>query len=81
MQSFTTKKGSTVYVSYMEDCDENEGGYYCEVELDVGEEDDALLVYMDNFVIHKEEIEGYEGVALWERLAELTECWLQDVEY
>ena len=28
------KAGQTVYITYIEDCGENEGGYYCEVYAD-----------------------------------------------
>lgn len=43
-----TKNGVKLYITFTDDCDENKGGYYCQVYLD---ENDAFEY--DNFVINK----------------------------
>lgn len=73
---FLTPKGTLVSVNFVPDVDENKGGYYCEVsEHEVN--DDTI----DNFVIHKEDIEGLAGEDLDDRLQELTKEYLKGVEY
>ena len=44
----TDKKGQKVYVTYIPDCDENEGGFYCETYTD-----DNCDNKIDDFCIHK----------------------------
>lgn len=73
---FLTPKGKLVEVDYVDDVDENKGGYYCEV-FDRVVDDDTL----DNFVIHKEDIEGLGGEDLDDKLQELTKEYLKGVEY
>lgn len=41
------KNGNTVYVSYLDDCDENEGGYYCQVYTDKWYDHE-----IDDFCVH-----------------------------
>lgn len=59
----TDKKGQKVYVTFIPDCGENEGGLYCETYTD-----DRCDKKIDDFCIHKgdcdftkEGIEGYIG--------------------
>lgn len=47
-----TKRGTIVYVTSTEDCDENKGGLYCQIYADP-----ELNNELDNFCIHKEELE------------------------
>lgn len=73
---FLTPKGTLVSVNFVPDVDENKGGYYCEVsEHEVP--DDTV----DNFVIHKEDIEGLGGEDLDDKLQELTKEYLKGIEY
>ena len=73
---FLTPKGTLVSVNFVPDVDENKDGYYCEVsEHEV--DDDTL----DNFVIHKEDVEGLDGEELQDKLQELTKEYLKGVEY
>jgi hypothetical protein len=51
----TTKNGVDLFISLCDDVEPNKGGYYCEVYL---EDDDCLCI--DNFVIHKEDLDCYE---------------------
>lgn len=44
------KAGQTVYITYIEDCGENEGGYYCEVYAD-----EDLMYDLDFFCVHPED--------------------------
>lgn len=39
----------SLYVSFTDDCEPNEGGFYCEVYNELDEE-------VDDFVIHKEDL-------------------------
>ena len=52
----TTKNGVELFITLCDDCDENKGGYYCEVYLDEDMEED-----FDNFVIHKEDLDCFEN--------------------
>ena len=47
-----TKNGVELFITLCDDCDENKGGYFCQVYLD----EDCSEDY-DYFVIHKEELE------------------------
>lgn len=38
-----------LYVTFTDDCEPNAGGFYCEIYNELDE-------YVDNFVIHKEEL-------------------------
>lgn len=42
------------YISYTKDCEENKNGYFCQVYIDKQQEYEV-----DNFCIHKEELEKY----------------------
>ncbi len=55
-----TKKGTKVYVTSTEDCDENEGGLYCQIYADSELENE-----LDDFCIHKDELENntFERIA------------------
>jgi hypothetical protein len=48
MVQVRTKNGVKLYITFTDDCGENEGGYYCQVYLD---ENDAFEY--DSFVINK----------------------------
>lgn len=81
MKRFVTKYGETVYVSYIDDVDPNEGGYYCEVEKDFGDKNEIVLHVVDNFVIHREDIEGLSCDGLDSKLEELTKDYLKECKY
>lgn len=50
-----TVKQTQVWVSFCEDCDCNEGGFYCQIYSDP-----YCDIEIDNFVIHVEDIENTE---------------------
>lgn len=81
MKRFITEDGATVYVSYIDDVDPNEGGYYCEVEQEFGNEFEIVLHVVDNFVIHREDIQGLSGKELDGKLEELTKDYLKGCKY
>lgn len=49
-----------LYVSSTPDCDENEGGYYCQVYLD-----EDMEYEIDDFCIHPEELAANPNVEHW----------------
>ena len=51
MITVQTKNGFNLYIALTADCDENAGGYYCEVYL----EDNVDSFEYDNFVIHNDD--------------------------
>lgn len=55
MIKVTTKNGLDLFIGLFDDVDQNKGGYYCEVYLEVG---DCLNI--DNFVIHKDDLDCFE---------------------
>ena len=48
-----TKKGTDVWVALVDDVDENEGGFYCEVYEDPWCDSDRI----DDFCIHPEDVD------------------------
>jgi hypothetical protein len=54
MEKVTTKHGNTYYVTFTDDCDNNVGGYYCQVYLDENLEEEIGF-----FVLHKRHIDEY----------------------
>lgn len=52
----TTKNGVELFITLCDDCDENKGGYFCQVYLD----EDCSEDY-DYFVIHKEDLDCFEN--------------------
>ena len=51
------KAGQTIYITYIPDCEYNEGGYYCETYSD--ENFDNKI---DDFCIHPDDIPGLENM-------------------
>jgi hypothetical protein len=56
------KAGQTVYITYTNDCGENEGGFYCETYSD--ENCDHKI---DDFCIYPEDIPGVDQMSYDER--------------
>lgn len=52
------------YIAVTEDCDENKGGYYCEIYRKSDTNHDNLIDY---FCIHKEELEQNNNIEFWIR--------------
>ena len=50
MITVMTKNGVKLFISLTDDCDDNKGGYFCQVYLN---EDD--MIEYDNFVIHRDD--------------------------
>lgn len=50
-----TRNGVELFITLCDDCDENKGGYFCQVYLD----EDCSEDY-DYFVIHKEDLDCFE---------------------
>ena len=57
------KAGQTVYITYIEDCGENEGGFYCETYSD--EDCDCKI---DDFCIYPEDIDDNEDMSYRDRI-------------
>lgn len=74
MQKVTTKRGNTYYVSFTDDCDDNVGGYFCQVYEEKPHED--LGEEIDYFVIHKEDIGKYNIEELVQNYVEKLDCEL-----
>ena len=55
MVSTHDKNGNPIYISFTDDCGENEGGYYCEIYKGIF---DLMDESVDYFVVHKEWIEN-----------------------
>ena len=55
--------GQVVYVSYVDDCCENKGGYWCQVYCN-----DFLDYEIDDFCIHPEDCDCSDGNAVAERI-------------
>jgi hypothetical protein len=51
-----TRNGVELFITLCDDCDENKGGYFCQVYLD----EDCSEDY-DYFVIHKEDLDCFEN--------------------
>lgn len=49
-----------LYIDTVEDCDENEGGYYCKVYSD-----ECMFDEIDDFCIHPDELEENPDVEYW----------------
>lgn len=79
MKRFETGKGTSVYVSYCEDVGDNKGGYYGEIFLDFGRNEEVSLESVDNFVIHAEDIVGLTGEMLERKILELSREYIQSV--
>lgn len=58
------KSGQTVYITYINDCGDNAGGFYCETYSD---EDCGHKI--DDFCIHPEDIPGLENMGWREQEA------------
>lgn len=76
MQKVITKSGHIYYVTFTDDCEDNVGGYFCQVyeDEDLGEE-------IDFFVLHKEQIEHtdeYEIENLVQDYVEQLDCELNN---
>lgn len=54
MQKVTTKNGNTYYVTFTDDCEDNVGGYFCQVYKDEDLEEEIGF-----FVLHKRHIDEY----------------------
>lgn len=54
MRKVTTKNGNTYYVTFTDDCDDNVGGYFCQVYKDEDLEEEIGF-----FVLHKRHIDEY----------------------
>lgn len=50
------------YIAVTEDCDENKGGYYCEIYHKSDTNHDNLIDY---FCIHKKELEQNNNIEFW----------------
>ena len=57
------KAGQTVYITYVHDCGENEGGFYCEAYSDKN-----LGNKIDDFCVHPGEFQPYFGSDFYDRL-------------
>lgn len=57
-----TKDGNVVYVTFCDDLEPNEGGYYCQVYTDLD-----LCNQVDDFCIHAEELQQYDHVYIAEQ--------------
>ena len=51
MVTARTLKGAQVYVTFYPDCEENVGGYYCQVYTD-----ENCISEIDNFMVHVKDI-------------------------
>ena len=54
MRKVTTTNGNTYYVTFTDDCDDNVGGYFCQVYKDEDLEEEIGF-----FVLHKRHIDEY----------------------
>ena len=79
MVKATDKLGQTVYVTCTDDCEPNEGGYYCEVYAD-----EDLMYDLDFFCVHPEDCDCSDDNAveayIQEFIAEECEFDLSDYE-
>lgn len=69
------KKGQTIYITYISDCDENAGGFYCEVYAD--ENCDRKI---DDFCIHAGDFQPYFGADFYDRLEDYIRHYYDDTE-
>ena len=71
----TTYKGTKVYVTAIDDCGENVGGFYCQVYADEDMNDE-----LDYFVIHKEwlEEESYFSLTKAEEQEKVLETMIKE---
>lgn len=74
MVEATDKLGQTVYVSYIDDCCENEGGYWCQVYCD-----DFLDYEIDDFCIHPEDCDCSDVDAVEEYIRAYAAQWEYDL--
>lgn len=59
------KAGQTVYITYVNDCGDNAGGFYCETYSD--ENRDHKI---DDFCVHPGDFQPYFGSDFYDRLEE-----------
>lgn len=64
-----TAFGQTLYFTKIEDCDENEGGYYVEIYLN-----DKFDNKIDDLVIHAEHIKGFNEKELNDYIIKTLQC-------
>lgn len=69
MQKVTTKNGNTYYVTFTDDCEDNVGGYFCQVYKDEDLEEEIGF-----FVLHKRHIDEYG-------IDELVQDYVEDFDY
>lgn len=65
-----TAFGQTLYFSMIEDCDENEGGYYVEIYLN-----DNFDEKIDDLVIHADHIVGFSEKQLNDYIIKTLQCF------
>lgn len=73
MRKVTTLNGNSFYVTFTDDCDDNVGGYFCQVY-----EDEDLKEEIDYFVLHKEHIDKYGIDELVQNYVEEIDCELNN---
>lgn len=69
MRKVTTKNGHIYYVTFTDDCEDDVGGYFCQVY-----KDEDLEEEIDDFVIHKEHIEEYKLEEIAQDYVEELDC-------
>lgn len=69
------KLGQTIYITYIDDCGDNECGYYCETYSD--EECEHKI---DDFCVHAGEFQPYFGSDFYDRLEEYISHYYDDIE-
>ena len=59
------KSGRDIWITYWQDCGENENGFYCETYAD-----ENLDVVIDYFCVHPGDFQPYFGEDFYDRLEE-----------
>ena len=65
-----TAKRTEVYVSFVEDCEDNEGGYYCEVW-----DSEDMAKQLDNFCIHTNDCDCND----WDAIEEFAMNYISNI--